>query len=767
MSTPEETRVKDADAQRRESLPASSLPAPTFAEVTAWAVPWLRALLLPLLGVVVGAVLFCTQSSAPTAGVVASLVYDVACALPFAVLVSVLAIGPRLKGVLHWDGQRWVAKPVPWALALAYGFAFLLILLQLFGLIGIAKAGPLVLIVVTGMNAIRVWRGRAALFGTLREFPAPRLSAWWLVPSVCLGVMVAAACSPPGWLWDSEFGGYDALSYHLQLPKEWLAAGRLSSLKHNVYSYLPGFIEGAYLFVMGAMTTSDSDPTAGNGLPLLACQLFTLLTAVLAAWVTAELGVTLARRAGVDESRVVVARWVVFALMITTPWMVVTGTLAYNEPAMLALGAGAMLAAASPGYGPLQRGVVVAMLLGGAIGVKPTAGPMFGVPTLVMLLAFTPRREWWRWLVSGVAVGVVTLLPWTIRNSMAGGNPLFPLGHTLLGSAHWTAEQFTRFASAHTFDGTLWERVRMLFVADASDPAGVRHRGIMHPQYGVFVVVLVAAIGALAAHARGRAGVGRVFVVLVLGIVGQLVVWLFLTHLQSRFLMPLLVPGLACVGVACAAAGGAMFWRVCALANLVIVLALTAAQRTPGMSAGATWDTLVPRERAADLPRPADGLALGCGAFSGETFRELVGDTPDALRQRPELVDELGPQAYTRVVLAKGSRVLLLGDAAPLYYPRGTGYATTWDTHPLTRAALAGGEASAWVGVLRDEGYTHLLINASEIARLGKGSGAKGSTWWDPRLPPAAVEQVARVLGAPVKQWPGGVALFELGAKAK
>ena len=40
---------------------------------------------------------------------------------------------------------------------------------------------------------------------------------------------------------------------------------------------------------------------------------------------------------------------------------------------------------------------------------------------------------------------------------------------------------------------------------------------------------------------------GRDINLLVLGIVGQLVVWLFLTHLQSRFLMPLLVPGLATV----------------------------------------------------------------------------------------------------------------------------------------------------------------------------------------------------------------------------
>ena len=58
---------------------------------------------------------------------------------------------------------------------------------------------------------------------------------WW-VASPAIAVLLAAACSAPGWLWGTEFGGFDALSYHLQLPKEWLAAGHVAPLEHNVYS---------------------------------------------------------------------------------------------------------------------------------------------------------------------------------------------------------------------------------------------------------------------------------------------------------------------------------------------------------------------------------------------------------------------------------------------------------------------------------------------------------------------------------------------------
>ena len=68
--------------------------------------------------------------------------------------------------------------------------------------------------------------------------------AAWGVPALAL--LLVAASSPPGWLWDSEGRGYDALEYHLQLPQEWLRMGRLAPLEHNVYSFLPGYIEAAF-----------------------------------------------------------------------------------------------------------------------------------------------------------------------------------------------------------------------------------------------------------------------------------------------------------------------------------------------------------------------------------------------------------------------------------------------------------------------------------------------------------------------------------------
>ena len=54
-------------------------------------------------------------------------------------------------------------------------------------------------------------------------------------------MLVVAACAAPGWLWQTEFGGYDAMAYHLQLPREWFEQGRITTSTWNVYSAMPNY----------------------------------------------------------------------------------------------------------------------------------------------------------------------------------------------------------------------------------------------------------------------------------------------------------------------------------------------------------------------------------------------------------------------------------------------------------------------------------------------------------------------------------------------
>jgi len=70
-----------------------------------------------------------------------------------------------------------------------------------------------------------------------------------LAAAVPAAVLLAAAPAAPGWLWASEFDGYDSLSYHLELPAAWAEAGRAAPLTRNVYSFMPNAVEHAFLHV--------------------------------------------------------------------------------------------------------------------------------------------------------------------------------------------------------------------------------------------------------------------------------------------------------------------------------------------------------------------------------------------------------------------------------------------------------------------------------------------------------------------------------------
>ncbi len=140
---------------------------------------------------------------------------------------------------------RWLllgAGPCPAVVQIGLGVAAMMTLDAALGSLGLLQWG----------GSIGAWALIAAGFalllpqvrGLARGWPAPPLLAWTAAPAVA--VLLLAACSAPGWLWSSEFGGYDAMSYHLQLPGEWLALGRIAPLDHNVYSYLPGYVEAAY-----------------------------------------------------------------------------------------------------------------------------------------------------------------------------------------------------------------------------------------------------------------------------------------------------------------------------------------------------------------------------------------------------------------------------------------------------------------------------------------------------------------------------------------
>lgn len=672
--------------------------------------------------------------------VLASAVFEGSWALAY--LLSALGLGDAaLRLVERLGGGRARERA---AIAGALGFGLLLTLSHALGWAGAFGGGAgratAVLTLAPGWawGAWRLWAwwvaARARGGGALIRTP----SAWWLAGVPAAVVLAVASCNPPGWLWSSEFGGYDALSYHLRLPQEWIALGALRPLEHCVYSYLPGYMEAAFYHLgvaMGAAPPSGSEPLWGllsdGGRRLLATQWLHAGAALLAAWVIARMSARALAHCGLRGAGARTTAALAGVATLATPWSVVTGSLAYNEMAMVALGAAGMLAAMEQGLRPWARGALVGGLVGLACGAKPTA-ILFFTPVAGLLLIDGVRRAGGRAmataLATGALAGLLTLAPWMARNAASGGNPVFPAATGIFGSAHWDEGQVERWRSGHAFEGDVVDRLALISAADARDPAGARHRGMAHPQWGALW-----AAGLLGgALAIARPPTRRLALVLSAGLAAQVLAWLALTHIQSRFLMPCLptLAALIALGAGGARTGSTLRtqWLPlgCALVQTLFLVVIFAGEGA-GRGGANRW------------------LALGPGVYTGEAVR------PEDRWQIPAAWLNFGEGTRR----GAGERTLVVGEAAVLYFAAPIDWTTTWDRSRLGALARSfpvsdtGASAfDAWRAALRAEGIGTVLVNWSELERLSS------TGWHDPLITPEVVAaflaQEARALPVPV-----------------
>ncbi len=663
-----------------------------------------------------------------------------------AVLACAAGLGVLTRPLLR--GTAGEVEPI-------VGLSILLTASHALGWVGLT-AGPhrqlvALLLVGVGLCVYVADRVRAARMSPAPTPPGEILPPRWIALALrasfvlASAVIIVAALSPPGWLWSSEFGGYDSLSYHLQLPQEWLRQGRLAPLDHNVYSFLPSYLESVYLLI-AALIGAPSAPTAGShafGLAAgiaqgaIACQ---LLHASVAIWCARAL-TSLARRLAPAASALT------GPLFISLPWVIVVGSLAYNEMPMLLLTIGAISCSADADKAPMKHTAIGAWLVGIAAGVKPTA-LFFGAPVVgLTLMAFAPKSRWPAMILVAMLVGTLSLLPWMIRNSMACGNPVFPELTSLFTSAHWTGEQVARYARSHHSDAPLAQRLLLTFLPDESDPAGARHRGLLHPQWALFFpAALVAVTAALATIRNAHSTAKRWTIVLSLSLAAQFLAWLFFTHIQSRFLLPLapLAVLLIVVLANSLSARGERRRGLRAVVSLATLLSL----------GHACWSTyLFTREHAG---HPNTALFIGAGAFTGESIRAQLPNLPPS--QREEILSQLSPEAFVNLTLPHDTRLWLLGDATPFYFGVDVIYNTTYDTSPMTAAAdQSAGDVDAWARSLHAMSIEYVLVNFAELDRLRRSGFAA------PAMTPENAEKLVSSWGTPVHAWPEqGRALYKL-----
>jgi len=631
-----------------------------------------------------------------------------AVALPWTALYLLAA------GGLGWPLRRWLlpAHPDGTLLQPALGLGLLMATSALFGWAGWLTP-PLAWGLVgagAGLQLLQALRFLAS--GT--PWPVPAWPGLALAPPA--GLLALAAACPPGALWAVEAFGYDVLTYHLQLPKAWLAEGRITLLPHNVYGTLPGWVEATTLH-LATLTGS----ARGAVYPAQ------LLHAAVAVYAAILVGRTARRTTG--------SPWAMLAgaALLAVPWVLIVGSLAYNEMYTLALGAAALLILA--GDRPTARGWAAAgALLGAATMAKLTAGPLMAAGLVLALLprAKRPRERerarWARVAALGFA-GFLVVCPWLIRNASWTGNPVFPFLAEHLGTGHWTPEQAARWERAH-HPGDPWRGLEAAwdrwltspgYGALFAEPAERRATDVARfadaPGLPLFWIAVLLA-GALALRRR-RAR--HLTLAMSAALAVSLFAWLGLTHHQGRFLVYTLLPGALVFGLGMGeASAAAPRWRGLVATTGLAVIAGTLLTALSLLGTQAPWRRPEPGAPRRPLP-----------------LWMLVDTMHDPTRPPERQRGWVGAHPLNK--LPREAKVLLVADVGSVFYlaPAVTWH-TAFDRGPLGEAIRTHGpDPEAVTRQLTRAGHTHVWVGWAELARL------KASYGYDPAVTAPALRRLA------------------------
>ena len=675
-----------------------------------------------------------------TAGVMAAIAGDQAPAvfqtLIFGIFVVPVVLAAGMLGLLFTEPfeKRGCFADSPWprgyralvAIALGLG-AFALAVLAM-GSVHLIEPGgnpwaPVAIPVIgvaAGYASTRRFLSRKVGPSFLKD--KARRGDWlFLLAAVPTAMLLIAATFPPGSLWmRTESNGYDALEYHLELPREYADANSTAPVHHNMYSFFPSNVEMLYLLLMQlAKGVMQGDRATGYVWGAFPAQLFHALLILLTAAALALMP------AGPRDKPwlFTTGRAIAVLVFLGIPWTIITGSLAYNEAGMLFFGTLALGQAVSGTYSR-AAGILIGLLLGLAVGCKMTAGVFFALPVSGILLARAWReRAQLRSLITAALVAAAVYVPWAIRAAIySGGNPVFPVGTSVLPRDGWSAEQVERFDRGHAAPVALRPLlVRLRTLADNSildaqwstqpyalitmfaDPPELldtpwKRLGLLWP-----AVPLALACAFVSRPGRRETGM------LVLSLVIAVAAWLFATHLQARFLLPAAIPLSLLVGRGVQGTHNSVEGTVIAglriiagaivgLHVLSIVFVLLPGAHILGGVVKAR-PALSPKADWAPLDEPPIGRPFSM-VFN------LAGEV--------EHPDEPG-------TTAPFAKVLLVGESRTWRYGGEVDYATVFDRQPFLEALRRGSaDALAW---LRQRGIRYVFINGAEVERLRRTYG--------------------------------------------
>ena len=509
--------------------------------------------------------------------------------------------------------------------------------------------------------------------------PISSTAPWLVVSAVALGFAALAALAP-----EKEF---DALWYHLNLPRLWLEAGRPVDLVEDYVSLYP--LTWELLFGDGMALGG----VAGAKLLHFACL-------PLLAWLAWH-----AARRYVSHASAPVA----VALVVTTPTLLWQAGTAYVDLALALHAAAACFALARFGETDQRAWGIVAALQFGIAAATKHLGVIVTIVALTIYVVsqIRNRRHAGRSLRHALTLGLIAALipmPWYFRGWLASGNPVFP-------------ELFNVFGA---FPPDRWDAISELGLANFKAHFGM----------GRSPADLLALPWNLTVHGALFAGsVGPLFLILVpglfltrrrsglpwlcAGVAAYLAVWASpISSFQMRFLMPIVAP-LALLAAAALERIGAVAGRASRIGPKVltaVVVLLAIINLPPFMQFHEAdrvgWDGwLTHVERAAPVSV----------VFGRESATQYLG------REVPSY--PAWQVANQR--LPRNARVLTFTGGDRLYARRRL---LPYDA-TMARPALSpfAGESHLAIGALHSLGITHVLFDRRVLARMKADTLAIGN----------------------------------------
>lgn len=299
------------------------------------------------------------------------------------------------------------------------------------GLVGLGAIGTLTLFIGLAPGALGTGGTWIVLLVALAAFALVVRSGDYRIPArrpegirliTLLAILLAVIFALVGVLSPSDAIDWDALAYHLAVPKLWLAAGHIAPISFIHHSNFPGAVD--YLYIWGLQWGGESGAKAFT----LAFHCYGIFAVFgFARQVYGELA----------------AWWGALAWTTMPVVLWLSGTAYIDVQNGLYAGLGILFAALWLRERRGEFAWLSGIMLGLAAGSKYTGLQTIFAVVAVLVVALALGRSAGRWrgvvLMGGLAALIAS--PWYAKNALWTGNPVYPFFYSVLGGDHWSPWQ--------------------------------------------------------------------------------------------------------------------------------------------------------------------------------------------------------------------------------------------------------------------------------------------------------------------------------------